>query len=352
MPHLVTQQLDSIHSMLSAGNRNLRIESHTLILWGLTGGILSLFSDNILTYKQFPDNTLHALAWLLLLLISFGGVAIIDWHLTRRAKQVRDETWSFIHKQVIKIFWLLISVGTLLTFATFFFGGGYMVFGVWIILTGMILFVHGLFSEEMLEWAGALMILIGVMTLGFQLPFETTKWIAASSFGIGCPLLALMLDKGRSLPSWKRLLQSTIWVVAVLALPLLAHRNVAFSAMAYMPEMPAMSLSSYLQLSDVSGLHLVTIPAGTEIPVKLEVVSDIFDNTSNPIFPLKTTTPIEVALRDGKLTGDTRFIGGTWLTAEKTMTIQIPWIKAELTPDNGAVLRSSLIVNVRDQPTP
>jgi len=349
MPHLATQQLDSIHSMLSAGNRNLRIESHTLILWGLTGGILSLFSNNILTYKQFPDNTQHALAWLLLLLISFGGVAIIDWHLTRRAKQVRDETWSFIHKQVIKIFWLLISVGTLLTFAMFFFGGGYMVFGVWIILTGMILFVHGLFSEEMLEWAGALMILIGVMTLGFQLPFETTKWIAASSFGIGCPLLAVMLDKGRSLPSWKRLLQSTIWVVAVLTLPLLAHRNAASSTM---PDMPSMPLSLYLELSDVSGLHLVTIPAGTEIPVKLEISGDIFDKASNPIFPLKTATPIEVALRDGKLTGDTRFIGGTWLSVEKTMLIQIPWIKAALTPEKGAVLRSSLIVNVRDQPTP
>ncbi len=341
-----SQQLDAIHSMLSAGQRNLRIERHTLILWGLSGGALCLGSDDILTAAQFPDNTQRALAWLLLLIVTFGSVATMDWHLTRRAKQVRDEAWSFIHRQVLKIFWLLVGIGTLLTFAMFFFGGGYMIFGAWIILLGLGLYVHGLFSEEMLEWAGVLMILIGIMSLASRLPYETMKWIAASIFGIGCPLLASMLDQGRTLPSWKRMVQSALWIGAVLALPLLAHRNASAISI---PDVPAISLSAYRQLADVSGFHVVRIPAGTEIPVKIEVSGDLFDNASNPVLPLKIATPIEVAMRDGQLTGDTRFPGGNWLPAREARWIQIPWLKAELTPETGAAIRGSLIVNLKSK---
>lgn len=337
------QQLDAIHSMLFAGQRNLRIERHTLILWGISGGLLSLFSDNILTAEQFPDLTQRALAWLLLLVVTFGGIAIVDWHLTRRAKQVRDEAWSFIHRQVLKIFWMIVGIGTLLTFSMFFFGGGYIVFGAWIILLGLGLYVHGLFSEEMLEWAGALMILVGISGLASGLPYETMKWIAASVFGIGCPLLAAMLDHGRKLPHWKRMAQSALWLSVVLTLPLLAHRNASAPGL---PDVPVMPLPAYRELSDVSGFHVVQIPAGTEIPVKIEVSGNIFDSTTNPVLPLKIARPIEVALRDGRLTGETRTPGGNWLPAREAKWIRIPWLKADLTPEAGAVIRGSLVVTV------
>ena len=339
------QQLNAIHTMLSAGQRNLRIERHTLLLWGLVGGVLCLVSDNILTLEQFPDNTQRALAWLLLLIFSFGSVAVLDWRLTRRAKQIRDEAWSFIHRQVLKIFWLLIGTGTLLTFAMFFFGGGYMTFGVWIILLGLGLYIHGLFSEEILEWAGALIMLIGMMSLLTQLPYQTTKWIASSTFGIGLPLLGMMLDQGRTLPVWKRLSQSTLWVIAVLALPFLAHRYALANTL---PDVAPVSLAAYRQLGDVSGFHIVSIPAGTEIPVKFEVSGDLFDHGSNPTFLLKTAMPIDLALRDGKLTGDTRRANETWLPKE-SLIVHIPWIKAELTPQQGAIVSSSLIVDLQNK---
>lgn len=338
-----SQQLDAIHSMLSAGQRNLRIERHTLILWGLTGGLLCLFSDNILTPDQFHDNTQRAMAWLLLLIVSFGGTAILDWHLTRRVKQVRDEAWSFIHRQVLKIFWMLVGIGTLLTFSMFFFGGGYIVFGAWIVLLGLGIYVHGLFSEETLEWAGGLMILLGISALASGLPYETMKWVAASVFGIGFPLLAAMLDHGRKLPSWKRMVQSTLWLTAVLALPFLAHRN---ASAVELPAAPVMPLSTYRQLSDVSGFHIVQIPVGTEVPVEVEVSGDVFDSTANPVLPLKIARPIEVALRDGQLTGETRFPGGDWLPAREARWIRIPWLKAELTPETGAVIHGGLVVTV------
>lgn len=343
--HEASQQLDAIHTMLSAGQRNLRIERHTLILWGLAGGVLCLISDHILTAGQFPDNTQRALAWLLLLMVSFGCVGMLDWHLTKRAKQIRDEAWSFIHRQVIKIFWLLTTAGILFTFAMFFFGGGYMTFGVWIILLGLGLYIHGLFSEEMLEWVGALMMLIGMASLASQLPYQTTQWIAASTFGVGLPLLAIMLDQGRTLPVWKRLSQSTLWVIAVLVLPFVAHRYATENSL---PDVAPISLAAYRQMSDVSGFHVVTIPAGAEIPVKFEVSGDLFDHTSNPIFPLKIAIPIEIALRDGKLTGDTRLPNEAWLPKE-SLIVHIPWIKAEITPQQGAVVSSSLIVNFNNK---
>lgn len=343
--HEASQQLDAIHTMLSAGQRNLRIERHTLILWGLVSGVICLISGNILTPEQFPDNTQRALAWLLFLVVTFGSVAILDWQLTRRAKQIRDEAWSFIHRQVLKVFWLLTTAGILFTFAMFFFGGDYMTFGVWIILLGLGLYIHGLFSEELLEWVGILMMLIGMTSLAAQLPYETTKWIAASIFGIGLPLLSAMLDGGCTRPARKRLSQSVLWVIAVLTLPLVVHRYATANTL---PDVAPISLAAYRQTNDVSGFHIVSIPAGTEIPVKFEVSGDLFDHTKNPTFALKTTKPIELALRDGKLTGDTRLSGGAWLPKE-SLIVHIPWIKAELTPEQGAVVRSSLIVNFNNQ---
>ncbi len=179
MPKLVTQQLDSIHAMLSAGQRNLRVERHSLVLWGGSSGGLVLVSDHILTAEQFPVLEQRAVAWLILLVLTLSGVSLIDWHLTRHVKHARDEAWSFIHRQILKVWWLLMAVGVLLTFATFFYGGGYMIFAAWVVLIGLGLYVHGLFSEELLEWSGAFLILIGIGMLAFRLNYGTSQWVAA-----------------------------------------------------------------------------------------------------------------------------------------------------------------------------
>ena len=147
MSQLANQQLDAIHSMLSAGHRNLRVERHSLVLWGVGCGGLILASNHIFTAEQYPDLKQRAFAWLILLTLAVSGIALLDWHLTRQVKQARDETWSFIHQQVLKVLWLLMAVGVLLTFATFFFGGSYMIFASWVVLVGLGLYVHGLFSE-------------------------------------------------------------------------------------------------------------------------------------------------------------------------------------------------------------
>ena len=117
MPTSASQQLNAIASMMASGQRNLRMERWSLILWGLAGGLLFLFSESIFTPAQLPDLRQRALAWLLLIALVLGAVGTADWHLTQRAKQARDEVWSFIHRQVLKVLWLLMGIGALLTFA-------------------------------------------------------------------------------------------------------------------------------------------------------------------------------------------------------------------------------------------
>ena len=347
MSATASRQLDAIHSMLSAGHRNLRIERHSLILWGITGGALFFFSTSILTPEQFPLIQQRALAWLLLLSAVLGGVGFADWQLTRRAKQARDEAWPFIHRQVLKVWWLLMAMGTLMTFAMFFFGGGYMLYSAWLVLLGLGLYVHGLFSEELLEWVGALTIIIGIVSLASRLPMETMRLIGASTFGIGLPLLAAMLDRGRAFPARRRLAQTLMWMLAVLALPLLGQR---YATAVTLPDGPVIPLESFRRQQDTSGTHIVSLPRGTPVPVEIEVSGNLFDSATNPVLPLKLAAPIEVLMVDGKPSGDTRFPGGAWQPARETRWIAIPWIKAELQAEQGPLVRASLVVDFKGAP--
>ena len=78
MPTSASQQLNAIASMMASGQRNLRMERWSLVLWGLAGGLLLLFSESILTPDQFPDLQQRALAWLLLIAFVLGAVGTAD----------------------------------------------------------------------------------------------------------------------------------------------------------------------------------------------------------------------------------------------------------------------------------
>lgn len=346
MPQLATQQLDSIHSMLSAGHRNLRVERHSLVLWGASFGGLILASNHILTAEQFPELEQRALAWLILLALTVSGVGLLDWHLTRRAKQARDEAWSFIHRQVLKVWWLLMSVGVLLTFATFFYGGGYMILAAWVVLTGLGLYVHGLFSEELLEWTGALIIAIGIGMLAFRLNYTASQWVAASALGLGLPLLAAMLDRGRERSAWLRLVQSVGWLLCVLLPPLLTQRLASASVP---PDAPLVSLEEFRK--QPAAQQVVVLPAGSSIPVKVEVSGNVFRASSASVLPLVLNEPLEIMMNNGQPTGDWRFPGESWALAREANWVRIPWIKAELIPQTGPEIRASLVVETQHQST-
>lgn len=340
------RQLDAIHAMLTAGHRNLRIERHSLLLWGIPAGLLWVLSESILTPAQLPDLRERALAWLGLLTVVLSTIAAVDWHFTRKIKATRDEAWSFIHRQVLKIWWLMMGLAALATFAMFFYGGGYMLCTVWLVCLGISLYVHGLFSEELLEWIGILTILIGIASLVAKLPYETMRWLAAAVFGLGLPLLASMLDGGRHRPAGVRLLQMLGWMAVVLILPIWIEHRTHNRAL---PETPPLPLADYLKNPPGSGETIVLLPPGTVIPVALEMSGDLFVGTGeSPVLPLKLARPLELLLRDGELTGDARFPGETWQQSRQVRWISIPWLKAELSPQRGPLVTGSLIVQLHD----
>ncbi len=342
MSHSVAQQLDSIHSMLSAGHRNLRVERHSLVLWGSACGLLILSSNSILTAEQFPDIAQRALAWLVLLAITLSCVSLIDWHLTRRAKQARDEAWSFIHRQVLKVWWLLMFVAVLLTFATFFYGGGYTIFAAWVVLAGLGLYVHGLFSEELLEWTGALIIAIGISMLVFRLSYNDSRWVAASILGLGLPLLSAMLDRGRRRAAWIRAAQSIGWLLCVLSPPLLAHH---LPSADILPDAPIVSVKEFLV--QPAQQQVLALPAGSAIPVRVEISGDVFRSGKEAVLPLTLNSPVEIMMNEGQPTGDWRFPGEGWNKARAGYWISIPWIRAEMNPQTGPEIHGSLRVEAQ-----
>lgn len=341
MPINAAEQLNAIHSMLTAGNRNLRMEQHSLWLWGVAGGLLFALSDSILTQTQIPDIPTRAAGWLLLLALVFGGVGIADWHLTKNIKAARDEVWSFIHRQIMKIWWLLVVIGSLLTFAMFFFGGGYMVCAAWIVLIGLGLFIHGLFSDEMLEWAGGAMLIIGILSLSFNFPYQTMKWIAASIFTIGLPALSFLIHRPQ--PTWIKLLQLLGWMLLVLLPPLVYQRYF----MATPPAAEIITLADFRAQHAMPQTQIVALPAGTPIPVHILVSGDVFQPEPDLTLPLRLAKPMEIVMKDGKPTRQVHVSGTNWQSSAEAGWINIPWIRAELAPAIAPQIKTELVINLQ-----
>lgn len=341
MNDLATRQLSAIQAMLTSGHRNLRIERHTLVLWGVAGGGLLLVSNLLFTPQQITTVEMRAFAWLALLAAVLGATGLADWHLTGRVKRQRDETWSFVHRQILKVWWLLMAMGTLLTFATFFFGGGYMVCAAWMILLGVALYVHGLFSEELLEWVGVAAILIGAGSVAAGLDYEQMRRLAAAVSGLGLPLLAGMLDHGRRRPAWQRMGQTVVWILVVLGAPILVGLA---------EPRPDDGAVRTLPLGAITGQSapepiIAMLPPGTIVPVSLSVGGNLFEAGSPLVLPLRLKEPVQVLFRDGHPTAQFRIGDGPWATAPGGVWISIPALAARVEPAGTPSLSATLQID-------
>jgi hypothetical protein len=339
MGNTTTIQLDEIQSMLAAGHRNIRLEKHTLVLWGMAGGALCAFTDLVITHQRFPIPWVRAVALLVFLAIVLSGVAVVDFNYTRYRVRARDETFSFAQKQVTKIWWLLVGMGVLFTFAVSFFGGGYMVFGVWLVLFGLGLYIHGLFSEQILEWIGVIMIVLGVVALSMNIPYPATQWLAASVFGLGMPLLSTMLDRGQTKPIGSRLLQSGIWLVFVLGFALILFQWIRNPAL---PDGPATALQSFMHQSVVLPTQIVTIPAGNKVPLKIRFSGNVVSDGDATTSWMTLTRPLDVSLREGKPDGRFRVGQGDWQQRDVNLKIRVLELTSEINPREGPSVSMSI----------
>ena len=334
----LTTQLEAIHSMLAAGHRCVHMRRHSLVLWGVTGGVLCLATEYIITADRFPEHWMRATAVLVFLAAVLAAVAVVDFRYTRHRAQASDESIPFVEAQITKLWWLLIAMGVAFTFGTSFFGGGYMVFVAWLIVFGLGVYVHGLFSEQILEWAGVMMIVLGVAALAASVPYVVTQWLAASVFALGMPLLAAMLDRGRAKSAWIRGMQSALWLAVVLAPPFAAYEWLKTQDA---PSAPALSLESFAREPEARGATVVTLPAGARIPVKVRIGGGVVQDHEE-ILPLTLARSIDVVLLDGKPDGRFRVEGGEWKRRIYGMWIRVLDMQGALTRDAGPAVSLKL----------
>ncbi|MEY8877297.1 MAG: hypothetical protein AB9M60_12360 [Leptothrix sp. (in: b-proteobacteria)] len=299
------QQLQSIHAMLNAGQRSVQLERHSLLLRGGVGGLIAALTEYIITVERFPDLTQRALALLLWLAATLGGLSVVEHRLTHRARQRRNETLPFAQAQITRAWWMLLGMGVLGSFAMFFHGGGTMVYVLWIVLLGLGIYLFGLFSRPLIEWIGLATILLGVAAPTAGLPYQATHWLAASCFAIGMPLAGWLNGRHGEAGLPQRTLALLLWLTLV-TVPPLALAQISFVKP---PETPPLALGS-ARLA--SGEQVLRLEPGTPVTLRLDLDSPLLSAAAPASLALQLNVPLEVALRDGAPDGRYRFGSTAW----------------------------------------
>ncbi|MEJ2590352.1 MAG: hypothetical protein P8178_02940 [Candidatus Thiodiazotropha sp.] len=305
-------QLQAIHAMLASGHASVRMERHTFVLWGLAAGGLILLVPQLFSVERFTDPGQRL--WLQNGFISLVllGVGVLDAVWTARIRSRRDETLSFVQRQVTKLWWLLIALVVVINIGMNLYGGGYFFYGITLVLTGIGIYVHGLFSRQMLTWSGALQILLGLVMIAVSPEIHVQEWVAASAFGIGFPAFALMADRKFERSVSKELLLTLGWLALVLVPAFVAvslwqgHRFESW---------PHLTWEGYLQRADASDGEslVVTLPAGTTVPVSVHVSGDLLQPVEQPApVMMQTTRPVGLAIDHGQVLGLMRISDGEW----------------------------------------
>lgn len=308
------ERMESIQAMLAAGRRCVELERHSLLLWGLVGGGLCGFTDQIINADTFPDNAQRAVAVFVWLAVWLGGMSWLDHRLTRTVRRARGETLPFAQAQVTRAWWMLLALGTLATFAMFFHGGGIMVYALWTVLLGLGIFVFGLFSRPLIEWIGLAAIVLGATGLAAGVPMNTARWLTASTFAIGLPFAGWLTARTDDRCIVQRILAVIAWLIAVSAPALVAARFIPAAALS-LPTEPTLNLS-----------------AGAVVPLYIDMESSLIDISPTTPLPVRVTRATEIALTGGQPDGRYRFDGGRWLTIkEGILMLRIDRVQPKIT---------------------
>ncbi|MFV2058780.1 MAG: hypothetical protein ACC707_20145 [Thiohalomonadales bacterium] len=303
-------QLDDIHSMLSSGHRSFRLERHTLVLWGVAAAILILAIPALFEPELFDARWQRMLGQNSVIVFVLLGVGVLDFKLTRRARAQRNETVSFVQQQLTKVWWLLVGLAVVINIGMNFFGGGYIFLAVAMLITGIALYVQGLFSQQLLCWVGVMMIMLGLLSVALKIPHAEMQWLAASVFGLGLPAIGWLFTRPDiRLNMQRRLLVSVLWLAIVVAPALLAY---SFSKNTLDPNLPILSLQQYRQSAEPLTAQVIRLPAGSVIPLHVQISGDVLEGTVQGTLDMKLSRNVELVVEDNKLEGRFRIDDGVW----------------------------------------
>jgi hypothetical protein len=318
-------ELQSIQSMLAAGHRSVHLERHSLLLMGGIGGFLTGFTESVITAQRFPDVKQRAVALLVWLSVWLGAMSVADHWLTRRARAHREETLPFAQGQITRAWWMLLAMGTLGTFAMSFYGGGAMVYALWIVLVGMGIYLFGLFSRTLIEWIGVAAILLGVTGLAAGLCYDALRWLAASCFAIGMPLAGWLDARCGDAPWPRRAVALAVWIALVAGLPLGLARQFPVVAPTAAPTLLADAGMA------ARGERVVRLAAGTPVALRLDMAGPLLKLLPNDGLTMALSEPIDIVLQDGTPDGRFRVGDGEWRTIrDRSMVLRIDPLRAQI----------------------
>lgn len=339
----IGDRLEAIHAMLTHGSRSVRLEQHTLILWGLAVVLLIFTNKLIFTADHFPvvwQRVFGSSAYIAMVLTVAG---IWDFRLTRRARRRRDETLSFVQLQLQKVWWLIVGLIVLLNLGMNFFGGGYMFYGIVLALMGLAFYVHGLFSEQLLSWIGLMMMAMGLASVALKVPFPVMEWLAIFMFGLGLPALALLLERTPGSGA-KRGLITIAWAALVIVPTGLAAM---YEQSGRVPVLPVLLAGDYVADAGPANteLQIVRLPAGTVVPVQIAISGDVVEAANPVTLPLRITRDLDVLVQHGELEGRYRIESGSWLRPMYNFHIRRLDMKATLRPPEGPAASLQVQIN-------
>lgn len=341
-------QLDAIHAMLASGHRSVHMERHTLILWGLAAAGLILAATAIFTPTRFPVTWVRAFATTGFTASALAVVAYLDFVLTRRYRVSRAESISFVQMQLTKIWWLMLGLIVVLNLGMHFFGGGYMFYSLVLILMGLALYIHGLFSRQMLALAGMMMITLGLLCIGLRLPFKAIEWLTVCCFGLGWPALGLTLNWPHLNQSrWYRLSFSLAWLLLV-SLP--AYAIYQWGSHEDVPAVKPISLATFMHQPELTNgkAQVVTLPAGSTVPLHVEITGDVLAGTNTTTLPIRLSKPLEISIKDSRPDGRFRIGDENWKRYTYNYRIRNFSLHSSLDPKHGPQVSLKLYISTNN----
>jgi hypothetical protein len=225
-----------------------------------------------------------------------------------------------------------------------FFGGGYMFYGIVLALLGLAFYVHGLFSEQMLSWVGLLMIALGLVSVALKVPFAVMEWLAVFVFALGMPGLALLLGRAHDSAA-RRTLFAGLWLALVLGPTVVAA---ALERVAPEADLPIATLGEYTPAATAADQQIVRLPAGTVVPLRVQLSGDVLSVDEEATLPLRLTRDLDVVVRRGRLDERYRVGGGEWRSLLYNFRVRRLEMTATLTPEQGAAAALKVQVSTGD----
>lgn len=342
-----SSQLDAIYSMMEEGQHSVKMERHSLLIWGITAAVLILVTDLLFNRESIPVHWQLILSQTTFISIILFIAGLWDLKLTRKVRQQRDESLSFIQLQLTKVWWFFIALIILLNVGMNFFGGGYMFYGLTIALIGMAFYVQGLFSTQILKWISMMLIAIGLTSIALNLHFLVTKWLAAGVFGLGFPLLALILDKPLTHSTLlKRLVLSVVWFALVIFPAVIAYQKILnFNADGLITR----SVAEYKTLTKEQAVQkqIIHLVAGTEIPLVINIKGDVFEISQKGDTTVKLENDFDVVIEDGKANGYFRVPGSPWRNRRSGLLLSVFKMEPVIEQKKGATvnLKIKMLLN-------